>query len=67
MHLLHRLRHLTEDAAVDVVCKFDRLPDRDADRNHTNVHLVLPRQSQPRNDASTQVDQVSVRARQVRR
>ena len=65
MHLLHRLRHLAEDAAVDVVCEFDRLPDRNADGDHADVHLVLPRQTQPHEDAGPKIDQVSVRARHV--
>jgi hypothetical protein len=65
MHLLHRLRHLAEDAAVDVVCEFDRFLHCISDRDYSDVHLVLPRQTQPHEDADPKIDQVSVRARHV--
>jgi hypothetical protein len=39
MHLLHRLRHDPEDATVYIVCKFDRLPDRDADWDRAHVYF----------------------------
>jgi hypothetical protein len=41
MHLLHRLRHLAEDAAVDVVREFDRLLQCIPDGYHTHVDLSL--------------------------
>lgn len=65
MHLLHRLRHEAEDPTINIVSKFDRLPNCNADRNHPHIYLVLPRQSQSGNYAGSVINQVSIRARGV--
>lgn len=65
MHLLHGLRYLAEDVAVDVLRELYGFTHCIPDRDHSHVHLVLPRQTQPHDDACSEVDQVSVRARHV--
>ena len=52
--------HLAEYPVEHIVCQVHGLLDCRSRRHHPHVYLPLPRQSQPCNDASTQVHERSI-------